>query len=248
MAVDGENEGDAACREELEETKAALEALQTNFDDFQVSSRELEEELEAELGRAQEQISELTNATADLASRLADQQAKTRTLGSEVATLQAENARLRQGVAQTSADKAALEQAVDELEEHCRGARAAEEDLRHKLDLAIEERIFVANDLEDLRVDSAMTEQSLRVEVQDLRQELGRLGVGRVIAAKSPHTPRLSIDGGGGGVRASPTALHSHLRSHSFQGAESGAGAAKPGSGSVAPSSGAGRGEGGGIG
>lgn len=41
----------ALVKEELAEKQQALEALQRNFDDFQESSRELEEELEAELGR-----------------------------------------------------------------------------------------------------------------------------------------------------------------------------------------------------
>lgn len=41
----------ATLRSELEVSQKALEALQRNFDDFQDSSRELEEELEAELGR-----------------------------------------------------------------------------------------------------------------------------------------------------------------------------------------------------
>ena len=41
----------AAVKEELAEKRQALEALQRNFDDFQESSRELEDELEAELGR-----------------------------------------------------------------------------------------------------------------------------------------------------------------------------------------------------
>lgn len=41
----------SAVKEELAEKQQALEALQRNFDDFQESSRELEEELEAELGR-----------------------------------------------------------------------------------------------------------------------------------------------------------------------------------------------------
>lgn len=36
---------------ELEASQQALAALQRNFNDFQDSSRELEEELEAELGR-----------------------------------------------------------------------------------------------------------------------------------------------------------------------------------------------------
>lgn len=38
-------------KQELAEKSQALEALQRNFDDFQESSRELEEELEAELTR-----------------------------------------------------------------------------------------------------------------------------------------------------------------------------------------------------
>lgn len=46
------DEGDAALlRAELEAAQAAMAALQRNFDDFQESSRELEDELEAELGR-----------------------------------------------------------------------------------------------------------------------------------------------------------------------------------------------------
>lgn len=41
---------------------------------------------------------------------------------------------------------------------------------RHKLDLAIEEKIFVSNDLEDLRAESLRTEQELRSYI-----EVGRL-------------------------------------------------------------------------
>lgn len=41
----------AALREERDALRADLATLQRNFDAFQDSSRELEEELEAELGR-----------------------------------------------------------------------------------------------------------------------------------------------------------------------------------------------------
>ena len=37
---------------------------------------------------------------------------------------------------------------------------------RHKLDLAIEEKIFVTNDLEDLREESLRTEQGLRSYIE----------------------------------------------------------------------------------
>eukprot|EP00752_Nemacystus_decipiens_P005084 g4614.t1 len=162
--------------EELAEKRQALEALQRNFDDFQESSRELEEELEAELGRTQDQVSELTNRLAEVAGRLGEQQAKNRALGGEVAVAQAETARLKAAAARAAAEKTSLEQAADELEARCRAAIAAEEDSRHKLDLAIEEKIFVSNDLEDLRAETLRTEQKLRSDIDDLRQELGRLG------------------------------------------------------------------------
>lgn len=45
-----------AVRAELEASQEALAALQRNFDDFQESSRELEEELEAELVRVRAMI------------------------------------------------------------------------------------------------------------------------------------------------------------------------------------------------
>lgn len=38
--------------------------------------------------------------------------------------------------------------------------------VRHKLDLAIEEKIFVSNDLEDLRAESLRTEQGLRSYIE----------------------------------------------------------------------------------
>ena len=44
-------EDTTAVRAELEASQEALAALQRNFDDFQESSRELEDELEAELVR-----------------------------------------------------------------------------------------------------------------------------------------------------------------------------------------------------
>lgn len=37
---------------------------------------------------------------------------------------------------------------------------------RHKLDLAIEEKIFVSNDLEDLRAEALRTEQNLRSDIE----------------------------------------------------------------------------------
>ena len=36
---------------------------------------------------------------------------------------------------------------------------------RHKLDLAIEEKIFVSNDLEDLRAETLRTERKLRSDI-----------------------------------------------------------------------------------
>lgn len=38
--------------------------------------------------------------------------------------------------------------------------------VRHKLDLAIEEKIFISNDLEDLRAESLRTEQGLRSYIE----------------------------------------------------------------------------------
>ncbi|CAB1109002.1 unnamed protein product [Ectocarpus sp. CCAP 1310/34] len=167
----------ALVKEELAQKQQALEALQRNFDDFQESSRELEEELEAELGRTQDQVSELTSRLAEVAERLGEQQAKNRAISGEarVAVAQAETARLKAAAVRAAAEKTSLEQAADELEAKCRAAVAAEEDSRHKLDLAIEEKIFVSNDLEDLRAESLRTERQLRSDVDDLRQELGRL-------------------------------------------------------------------------
>ncbi len=47
---------------------------------------------------------------------------------------------------------------------------------RHKLDLAIEEKIFVSNDLEDLRAETLRTEQKLRSDVDVSRKSA--LGAG----------------------------------------------------------------------
>lgn len=48
----------------------------------------------------------------------------------------------------------------------CHGAVGARALRRHKLDLSIEEKIFVSNDLEDLRAETLRTEQALRSEIE----------------------------------------------------------------------------------
>lgn len=50
-----------------------------------------------------------------------------------------------------------------------------ERNARHKLDLAIEEKIFVSNDLEDLRAETLRTEQNLRSDIE-VRPSINPIG------------------------------------------------------------------------
>jgi len=71
----------------LEEKQKELDALQSEFDEYIASSREVEEELDAELARCQNDLTKATNDNATLTTQLSQTQSQITTLTDKLTTL-----------------------------------------------------------------------------------------------------------------------------------------------------------------
>lgn len=100
-----------------------LTVLQNNFDEYTASSRELEEELEGELGRAEGKISELQNQKLQLQLELEDVRERSGGALQELVSIQTELERLREAKSKLESVKQALEQENDELQNRERIAK-----------------------------------------------------------------------------------------------------------------------------
>ncbi|XP_077979674.1 nuclear distribution protein nudE-like 1 [Glandiceps talaboti] len=156
------------CRESLEEAREEL-------DEFQISSQELEAELEAQLQQAEIKVKELQAVNQRLSTECD-------TLKEQLEFSQKESheqiTRLQDDLAKTRAIKdeydkyiRELEQANDDLERAKRATVVSLEDFEGRLNQAIERNAFLENELDDKET-LQVTVQRLKDEGRDLRQEL----------------------------------------------------------------------------
>jgi len=161
-----------ALRLELQQKEEENTALQAAFDDYVESSKELEEELETELEKAEARISDLLTEKARLEERCSETLEKSERTSLSLGRAETELNQLRAHHASLKEQKWRLEQRNDEIEEQLRIAEASHENVKHTLERAIEENVFLTSDLEELRRTSTAVEQRLRTEMALLATEL----------------------------------------------------------------------------
>ncbi|KAL7551645.1 hypothetical protein ACHAWF_014832 [Thalassiosira exigua] len=189
----------------LEEKQRELDALQTAFDEYIASSRELEEELDAELTKCQDDLTKAESRNTVLASQLSNIQPQLTSLeaklSSVAAQLSAESRRrvaaemkseeaetkLRESegtlAAVRSSEVRRLREESEELCERLAFAQGEAEDYRHELDAERERR---REEAEELRGDvDALTRrleeregEPVRARGDDLVAEEDRVGEG----------------------------------------------------------------------
>ncbi|KAG5184675.1 hypothetical protein JKP88DRAFT_244672 [Tribonema minus] len=160
----------AALTAELQAKEVELKTLQASFEDYVQSSKELEEELDNELVKAQQQISALNRQCSDLSERCETLQLSSRAAAADITRLQDTVAQLSETVAEAEASRTRLEQTNDQLETRVRQSEASEEALKHQLDAALEQRIFTQHDLEELQAEDRAEE--LQLSNDELNDEL----------------------------------------------------------------------------
>lgn len=162
-------------RELALEYKQSYGDAKEELDEFQASSRELEQELEAQLEQQEKKNRDLVSAN----SRL---QMEVESLREKLENHQSSNhqviSELEDKLAQVTAFKdelqkyiRELEQVNDDLERAKRATVTSLEDFESRLNLALERNAFLESELEE-RDTMSVTIQRLKDEARDLRQEL----------------------------------------------------------------------------
>ncbi|KAG1967091.1 nuclear distribution protein nudE [Pimephales promelas] len=187
--------------------KKSCHDAQEELQEFQEGSRELEAELEAQLGQAEHRIRDLQSENQRLKSEVDTLKDK---LEQQYAQSYKQISMLEDDLVQTRGIKEQLhkyvrelEQANDDLERAKRATITSLEDFEQRLNQAIERNAFLESELDE-KESLLVSVQRLKDEARDLRQELAvRERTSDVVRMSAPSSPTLDIDKTDSAVQAS---------------------------------------------
>eukprot|EP00980_Cylindrotheca_fusiformis_P004607 scaffold982_cov139-Cylindrotheca_fusiformis.AAC.20 len=148
----------------MAEREAELAALQSAFDEYIASSRELEEELDAELAKMQEKLADSSAANAALSAQLEN-------IAPQLAALEKALSESRSKLKEEQKLRRQAEQAQDEVEAKFREAEGSLLAVREECDAVHEELAFKESELEETRLELEIEKEKHRVEMEDARAE-----------------------------------------------------------------------------
>jgi len=153
----------------MAEREAELAALQSAFDEYIASSRELEEELDAELAKMQEKLADSSAANAALSAQLEN-------IAPQLAALEKALSESRNKLKEEQKLRRQAEQAQDELEAKFREAEGSLLAVREECDAVHEELAFKESELEETRLELEIEKEKHRVEMEDAMENAGASG------------------------------------------------------------------------
>jgi len=148
----------------MAEREAELAALQAAFDEYIASSRELEEELDAELAKMQEKLADSSAANAALSSQLEN-------IAPQLASLEKALSESRAKLKEEQKLRRQAEQVQDELEAKYREAEGSLLAVREECDAVHEELAFKESELEETRLELEVERERYRVDVEEVRAD-----------------------------------------------------------------------------
>ncbi|XP_072043521.1 nuclear distribution protein nudE-like 1 [Amphiura filiformis] len=155
--------------------KKKFEESKEELEEFQISSHELESELETQLDQAEKKVSELTAASQRLQLECENLKDKLESSQNEylrqINELQDELAQIKAIKEELQKYIRELEQRNDDLERSQRTTVVSLEDFEHRLNAAIERNAFLENELDEKET-LEVTVQRLKDEARDMREEL----------------------------------------------------------------------------
>ncbi|KAK7168269.1 hypothetical protein R3I94_002351 [Phoxinus phoxinus] len=186
--------------------KKSCHDAQEELQEFQEGSRELEAELEAQLGQAEHRIRDLQSENQRLRSEVDTLKDK---LEQQYAQSYKQISMLEDDLVQTRGIKEQLhkyvrelEQANDDLERAKRATITSLEDFEQRLNQAIERNAFLESELDE-KESLLVSVQRLKDEARDLRQELAVRERTSDVRMSAPSSPTLDIDKTDSAVQAS---------------------------------------------
>ncbi|XP_054615581.1 nuclear distribution protein nudE-like 1-B isoform X6 [Dunckerocampus dactyliophorus] len=178
---------------------------QEELQEFQEGSRELEAELEAQLGQAEHRLRDLQtenerlkNEVDNLKEKLEQQYAQSY---KQISVLEDDLGQTRSLKEQLHKYVRELEQANDDLERAKRATIVSLEDFESRLNQAIERNAFLESELDE-KESLLVSVQRLKDEARDLRQELA-VRERTTDRMSAPSSPTLDIDKTDSAVQAS---------------------------------------------
>lgn len=172
----------------MEEREAELAALQSAFDEYIASSRELEEELDAELAKMQEKLADSSAANAALSGQLEN-------IAPQLASLEKalSDSRAKLKVEQKLRRQAESDQ--DDLEAKYREVEGNLLSIRDECDAVHEELAFKESELEETRLELEIERERHAVELEDARAEVETAMAANPDAAAPPApAPASDVD------------------------------------------------------
>jgi len=148
----------------MAEREAELAALQSAFDEYIASSRELEEELDAELAKMQEKLADSSAANAALSAQLEN-------IAPQLAALEKALSESRNKLKEEQKLRRQAEQSQDELEARTREAEGNLLAVKEECDAVHEELAFKESELEETRLELEIEREKHRVELEDVQAE-----------------------------------------------------------------------------
>eukprot|EP01087_Luapelamoeba_hula_P010823 TRINITY_DN2882_c0_g1_i1.p1 TRINITY_DN2882_c0_g1~~TRINITY_DN2882_c0_g1_i1.p1 ORF type:complete len:390 (-),score=75.19 TRINITY_DN2882_c0_g1_i1:202-1371(-) len=153
-----------------------LEELEVEYQEFQDSSRTLEEEMETEVDSTKKKLDEATRALSALKAKHEDMAERNRERTQEameqIDKLQSELVKVQNEKSQLLARKRQLEQDNDDTSRREREALATVGDLSEKLDKLFEENAWLQTELEEAQRNSNDIIHHLRNEIAEQKSEL----------------------------------------------------------------------------
>uniref|UniRef100_UPI0037E72071 nuclear distribution protein nudE-like 1-B isoform X2 n=1 Tax=Semicossyphus pulcher TaxID=241346 RepID=UPI0037E72071 len=185
--------------------KKSCHDAQEELQEFQEGSRELEAELEAQLGQAEHRLRDLQSENERLKNEMSNLKDK---LEQQYSQSYKQISMLEDDLGQTRSIKEQLhkyvrelEQANDDLERAKRATIVSLEDFEGRLNQAIERNAFLESELDE-KESLLVSVQRLKDEARDLRQELA-VRERTTDRMSAPSSPTLDIDKMDSAVQAS---------------------------------------------
>lgn len=149
----------------MAEREAELAALQTAFDDYIASSRELEDELDAELAKMQEKLAESSDANMALVAQLENVNPQLLSLEKALAAAKAE-------LEKESSLRRQAELRQDEDQSRSREKDGEIDALRDERDSLHEQLAFKDEELEELRLELDVERERHRSDMEEMEAEV----------------------------------------------------------------------------
>ncbi|RHY12572.1 hypothetical protein DYB25_001394 [Aphanomyces astaci] len=162
----------AAVRRELDEVKEDLLLKSDEYNELVTASSVIEAELEKDLQEVEQKAEKWRQQAQRFEDEVRDAREKMATHFRDSATLQRELDRTKEKLQTLTQDRARWETEVDHLTTQVRILEASNEDLKHQLERAQEDKVFLQHDYAEIEKEHELSSERYRSEILDLKSEL----------------------------------------------------------------------------